>query len=241
MRHSPALLLASLTIASAQYIRPVTVTQTISDCEAEPAETMVTVTHTTTKTWCPACGPDSSSPTGRPGSGPGNEGGDGVDINITIYETVYSQLCTDGATWSLTPTTYTITESCDGAAGVATFPPGHIPADFTVSVGQCDQCATPGPVTITEPCGCRASEGVSLGPAMATPTNGWSPAARPNGASGMGWPAATGAPGARTNSSTSMSASPSGVQQYEGGASIAGRSLAGLGVGVLVGALAVLL
>ncbi|KAG8623241.1 hypothetical protein KVT40_008217 [Elsinoe batatas] len=131
---------------------PVYVTETISDCESEAPETLITVTQGTTITYCPKC---DNTP------------------HTTIYTTVYESLCTTGNEWSMTPVTHTITESCDGPEPTWSTGADHIPPGYTVTVKDCNKCANPGPVTVTEKCGgCGATEGVVPTPAPGSGGNG---------------------------------------------------------------------
>ncbi|KAF2221494.1 hypothetical protein BDZ85DRAFT_301707 [Elsinoe ampelina] len=131
---------------------PVYVTETISDCESEAPETLITVTQGTTITYCPKC---DHTP------------------HTTIYTTVYESLCTTGNEWSMTPVTHIITESCEGPEPTWSTGANHIPPGYTVTVKDCNKCATPGPVTVTEKCGgCGATEGVVPTPAPGSGGNG---------------------------------------------------------------------
>ncbi|TKX26203.1 hypothetical protein C1H76_1556 [Elsinoe australis] len=144
---------------------PVYVTETVSDCESETPETMVTVTMGRTITYCPKC---DHTP------------------HTTVYTTVYEELCTTGAEWSMTPTTHTITESCEGPEPTWSMGPSHIPPGYTVTVKDCHSCATPGPVTVTEKCGCDATEGVPM------PTGGAGGNGGNGGDGGAGGPGGSG-------------------------------------------------
>jgi hypothetical protein len=92
---------------------------------------LITVTGTTTQTYCP--GPNchgTPSPTAGPRSG-----------YTTVYTTVYSSFCTSG----LAPVIYTITEACP-CHGMSR--PGYIPQGFTTSVATCTTCGE-GTITAT--------------------------------------------------------------------------------------------
>lgn len=149
--YSPTVNSAGLPSVSPSSTGPVTVTTTLDECPTDSADPgMVTVTDGVTVTWCPECEHKGTT---------------------TVYTTTYLALCTSDKPYSLTQHTYTVTESCDGDMGSYTRSAGYIPQDFTVTTEQCDMCATPGPVTITEPCGCKATNGVPVAAsATATPT-----------------------------------------------------------------------
>lgn len=109
-------------------------------------ETMITVTNGVTVTYCPECQMMTAG-SGSPSS-PGY---------TTVYTTTYMSLCPTG----MVPATYTVTESCTDSMPTWTPGPSHIPNGFTVTTKQCTVCdTTPTAVTITEPCGCEATEGV---------------------------------------------------------------------------------
>ncbi|KAK4542086.1 hypothetical protein LTR36_007117 [Oleoguttula mirabilis] len=153
-------------------------TVTYDDCPSQSMESMITVTNGVTVTYCPEC--EMQSQTSKP-SGPGY---------TTTYTTTYLSLCPTG----VVPATYTVTESCTDATPTWTPGPSHIPNGFTVTTKQCTVCdTTPTAVTITEPCGCEATEGVpaSNTAVMTTP-------AAPGGGSGSpsGSPAAATSPAA---------------------------------------------
>ncbi|TKA25829.1 hypothetical protein B0A50_05584 [Salinomyces thailandicus] len=138
-------------------------TVTYDDCSSMPMETMITVTNGVTITYCPECEMQASSKPAGPGY-------------TTTYTTTYMSLCPTG----VVPATYTVTESCTDATPTWTMGPSHIPNGFTVTTKECTVCdkATP-TVTITEPCGCDATNGVPATntAAMTTPAGGSAPAA----------------------------------------------------------------
>lgn len=157
-------------------------TETISDCDTETPETMVTVTNGVTITWCPMC---DQTP------------------HTTVYKTVYQAVCSTGSTWSLTPTTYTVTESCTGPTPTWNTASSYVPQGFTVTEYECTKCETPGQtVTITEPCGCEATNGTPA-PAAATAT----PASDNNGGSGSPAPGGYGNGGGNGAAATTTPAS----------------------------------
>lgn len=142
-------------------------TVTYDYCESASLETMITVTNGITVTYCPECEASvSATPTSA------------AVGHTTVYTTTYLSLCPTGPV----PVTYTITESCSEATPTWTPGPSHIPQGYTVTVKDCTVChsdlskTSTIPVTITEPCGCEANEGTSIGPtkkpaeATATPT-----------------------------------------------------------------------
>ncbi|KAJ8605006.1 hypothetical protein MRB53_041603 [Persea americana] len=139
-------------------------------------ESLITVTNGVTVTYCPLCDQGGAQPTGPPGSGSPPPPPGGETTHTTVYTTVYESLCPTGVTQQ----TYTITESCTGPTPSWNTDSNHIPPDFTVTVETCHVCeATPVPKTITKPCGCKASEGVTMPPnqpnAAPTPPPGGSP------------------------------------------------------------------
>ncbi|KAK3071545.1 hypothetical protein LTR53_008412 [Teratosphaeriaceae sp. CCFEE 6253] len=136
-------------------------TITYSDCPSSSMETMITVTSNMTLTICPECAMASSS----------------VPGHTTVYTTVYQSLCPTG----VVPATYMVTESCSEPTPTWTPGPSHIPQGFTVETMHCSVCETPGPVTITKPCGCEANEGVPVSTPAATtaPASGGSPGGSP--------------------------------------------------------------
>ncbi|KAK5739408.1 hypothetical protein LTR17_005313 [Elasticomyces elasticus] len=131
-------------------------TVTYSDCPSLSMESMITVTNGITVTYCPECEMASSTSAQQPG-------------HTTVYTTTYLSMCPTG----LVPATYTVTESCTEPTPTWTPGPDHIPQGFTVTTQHCDACATPGPVTVTQPCGCEANEGTPV-PAATTPASGGS-------------------------------------------------------------------
>jgi len=109
------------------------------------------VTEGITVTYCPECEMGMTKPA-HPGY-------------TTIYTTTYKSLCPTG----LVDATYTVTESCTDAKPTWTPGPSHIPDGFTVTTKHCSVCEEGSKTaTITEPCGCEATGGSSLGP-MKTP------------------------------------------------------------------------
>ncbi|CAK3846055.1 Hypothetical predicted protein [Lecanosticta acicola] len=135
-------------------------TVTVDDCPTSSLAVLITVTSGTTVTYCPEC----EHQTQPAPTGPGY---------TTTYTTVYQSLCPTG----LVPATYTVTESCTDDKPTFTPGPDHIPNGFTVTVKECSVCDKTQPhVTITEPCGCEATKGTSVGPAKTpakpTPTGG---------------------------------------------------------------------
>ncbi|KAJ9630694.1 hypothetical protein H2203_001217 [Taxawa tesnikishii (nom. ined.)] len=153
---------ATTASSSSSTVSPLYVTMTVDDCASETPATMITVTNGVTVTYCPSCMED-------------------MIPHTTIYTTVYEALCTTGDTWSLTPTTYTVTESCTHATPTwgNTASSNYVPQGFTVTETVCTMCGEkPVSMTITEPCGCEATNGVPApAPAGATPTGGNAPAA----------------------------------------------------------------
>lgn len=130
-------------------------TVTYDDCPSASMETMITVTNGVTVTYCPECEMGGPSATPTPGY-------------TTIYTTTYLSLCPTG----MTPVTYTVTESCTEATPTWTPGPDHIPQGYTVATKPCTVCGEATPtVTVTEPCGCEAHEGVPVTP-TATATSG---------------------------------------------------------------------
>ncbi|KAI6794353.1 hypothetical protein KC332_g8622 [Hortaea werneckii] len=124
------------------------VTLTIDDCPTMSMETMITITNGVTLTVCPECEMMSSS-SPKP-TGPGY---------TTTYTTTYMSLCPTG----MVPATYTVTESCTDDKATWTPGPTHIPDGFTVTEKECTVCGKETPtVTITEPCGCKATNGVPV-------------------------------------------------------------------------------
>jgi len=139
---------------------------TYDDCPSMSMETMITVTNGVTVTYCPECemGWTSAAP-----QGPGY---------TTVYTTTYESLCPTG----LVPATYTVTESCTDATPTWTPGPSHVPDGFTVTTKECTVCGQAIPtVTITEPCGCEATNGVPVTHPAANTTP-----ASPGGGSGSG-------------------------------------------------------
>lgn len=136
-------------------------TITYEQCESASLETMITVTNGITVTYCPECEAAAMS---SPASA--------VVGHTTVYTTTYMSLCPTGTV----PATYTITESCTEATPTWTPGPSHIPQGYTVTVKDCTVChsdtavSSTVPVTITEPCGCEANEGTSIGPTKAAST-----------------------------------------------------------------------
>ncbi|KAK4897537.1 hypothetical protein LTR27_004681 [Elasticomyces elasticus] len=131
-------------------------TVTYSDCPSLSMESMITVTNGITVTYCPECEMASSTSAQQPG-------------HTTVYTTTYLSMCPTG----LVPATYTVTESCTEPTPTWTPGPDHIPQGFTVTTQHCDACATPGPVTVTQPCGCEANGGTPV-PAATAPASGGS-------------------------------------------------------------------
>ncbi|KAK3053190.1 hypothetical protein LTR09_005816 [Extremus antarcticus] len=137
-------------------------TVTYSDCPSSSMETLVTVTHGVTVTYCPECEAHSSTKPAGPGY-------------TTTYTTTYMSLCPTG----VVPQTYTITESCTEPEPTWTPGPSHIPQGFTVTTKECHVCGESTPlVTVTEPCGCEAHEG-QPGPPTPKPTAPGSSPAKP--------------------------------------------------------------
>ncbi|KAK5132452.1 hypothetical protein LTR08_009063 [Meristemomyces frigidus] len=133
-------------------------TVTYDDCPSQSMESMITVTNGITVTYCPECEMMSSATPAGPGY-------------TTVYTTTYLSLCPTG----VVPATYTVTESCTDATPTWTPGPSHIPNGFTVTTTQCTVCdTTPTAVTITEPCGCEATNGVPVSntAVMTTPVAG---------------------------------------------------------------------
>ncbi|KAK4951944.1 hypothetical protein LTR10_009864 [Elasticomyces elasticus] len=131
-------------------------TVTYSDCPSLSMESMITVTNGITVTYCPEC-EMASSTSAQPG-------------HTTVYTTTYLSMCPTG----LVPATYTVTESCTEPTPTWTPGPDHIPQGFTVTTQHCGACETPGPVTVTQPCGCEANEGTPVPAATTPPASGGS-------------------------------------------------------------------
>lgn len=129
-----------------------TSTVTYEDCETSSLASMVTVTNGVTVTYCPECEMAMSSSV----------------LHTTVYTTTYMSLCPTGTV----PATYTVTESCTDATPTWSTGTAHIPPGFTAGVQTCTTgCgSSPTPVTITEPCGCMASEGTMIMSPTAAPT-----------------------------------------------------------------------
>lgn len=160
-------------------------TVTYSDCTSMSPLPNITITQGVTVTYCPQC----------------DMGG-----FTTVYPTTYMSLCPTG----LVPATYTVTESCSEATPTWTPGPSYIPQGFTVTTKDCTVCAeTPTRVTITEPCGCEATNGVPVSNTNASTT----PAAGPGGmpaSGGMAPAAQTPAGGSGSSPAGGSGSSPAG-------------------------------
>jgi len=162
-------------------------TVTYSDCPSDSMDSLITVTKGVTATYCPECVMASASAQ-QPG-------------HTTVYTTTYMSLCPTG----MVPATYTVTESCTEPTPTWTPGPSHIPQGFTVTTEECTVCqSTPTTVTITEPCGCEAHEGV--------PVTNTAVATTPGGGSGSGG----NTPAATTPAGGSGSSSPGGSSPGSG-------------------------
>ena len=185
---------AAAVAAAGAYAQSVSYTTvTYDDCSSMPMETMITVTNGVTVTYCPECEMMSSVSPHQPG-------------HTTTYTTTYMSLCPTG----MVPATYTVTESCTEPTPTWTPGPSHIPQGFTVTEKVCHVCdKTPTTVTITEPCGCDANEGVPAtnnNPAPTgsggSPPGGSSPGGSSPGGSNPGGNSPGGSPATPTGSSS---------------------------------------
>ncbi|MCJ1366340.1 hypothetical protein MMC16_005468 [Acarospora aff. strigata] len=148
-------------VASAVYT-----TEYYDDCTHHPSSsspTLLTVTGTTTETYCPAC--TETSATRAAGY-------------TTTYATVYSVFCSTG----LTGSTYTVTDSCSSTG--TPYPSTYIPQGFTVTTSVCTVCPGPEPLTatLTMPTSCLDSS--------VTRAAGSAPAMAPSGAGAVPTPPA---------------------------------------------------
>jgi len=211
--------------ATVTTVEPSYTTIYYDDCTSAPppvpsSVTPITVTDTTTKTYCPLCTESSASRAAQ---------------YTTTYETAYSVFCSTGFAAS----TYTVTAPCS-ETGVA-YPSTYVPPGFTVTSTVCTSCGTaPITATLTIPTSC-ASTSVAPTPAAAMSTPAAAPGSNPA-------PAPAPQPAHyETNATSSLSSPPevsampstSPVMPYEGGAMTMSMSLEMfLGVMGLVGAFA---
>jgi len=146
---------------------PVYVTTTLSTCQSTPDST-VTISQIETITYCDMC----------------NEAP--ATTHVTVYTTVMPAMCTDMGQFTTTDTTYTVTESCTDATPTWTTGSTYIPQGFTVARYTCSTCDTATTMTVTEPCGCKATNGVPASASAGPTTPAATPAATPAGTTPVG-------------------------------------------------------
>ena len=150
---------------------PAYVTTTVSTCNSTP-ESTVTVSQVTTITMCPECMADATATT-----------------HTTVYTTVMGGMCTENGQFITTPTTYTVTKSCTMATPSWTSGSSYVPQCSTVTRYACSTCDTATTMTVIEPCGCEATNGVPASASASAPaTSAATPAATTGVAHAAGTP-----------------------------------------------------